>query len=159
MPDRKMPVAFLAEAQVFVGVSQVEAESFHGEFVVVAGGEAGDGDRSHDAAGGGDRDGEAATHRRVEAFRKRVALGNGLVERLEAEADRVGAAVEAGDDVCLASGPACVVGGRAGESGVEEGLGGRAEAADVEHEGVLAGDGKLADHAAQAPGDACVEVR
>jgi len=64
--------------------------------------------------------------------------------------------VEAGDDVGFALDPAGVV-GCAAERGVEERLVGLAEAADVDDEKVLAGEGEFAECEAEAPGGVVVE--
>ena len=58
--------------------------------------------------------------------------------------------MEAGDDVGFALDPARVVGGGAGQGGVEEGLIGVAEAADIDDDLVLAGDGEFAEGEAEA---------
>ncbi len=90
-------------------------------------------------------DGEAAAVGGVVGVGKVVAVVEGAVGLLECEADGVGAAMEAGDDVALALDPAGIVRRCAGEGGVEERLVGIAEAADVDDDGVLAGDGQLAE--------------
>ncbi len=66
--------------------------------------------------------------------------------------------MEAGDDVGFALDPAGVVGGGAGQGGIEEGLLRVAEAADVDDDLVLAGDGEFAEGEAEAPGGVGVEV-
>ena len=96
--------------------------------MVVALGEAGDGDCSDDA-GVGDDDGEGAAVGGVVFFGQVVAGGEAEAGLLEQAPDVVGALVEAGDGGDLARDPALVVGRGAGERGVEELLVGRAEAA------------------------------
>jgi hypothetical protein len=86
-----------------------------------------------------------------------VLLGEGGVALAKREAHRVGAALKAGDDVRFALDPAAVVRGGAGESGVEELLGGVAEAANVDDDAVVALDGKAAERAAERPGGVRVE--
>ena len=132
------------------------AEGFDDEVVVFALGEAGDGDGSEDARAG-DVDGEAASVGGVVGFGESVFLGDGEAGGFEGEADGVGAAVEAGDDVGFAVDPAGVFGRGAGKGGVEERLVGLAEAADVDDEGVVAGEGELAEGEAETPGDVVVE--
>src|SRR6185503_2776296 len=119
-------------------------------------GQAGDGDRAEDACSG-DVDGEAAAVSGVVGFGESVLFGDGGVVLLEEEADLIGAAVEAGDDVGFALDPAGVVGRGASERGVEERLGRIAEAADVDDESVAAGEGEFAQGVAETPGGAGVE--
>ncbi len=88
---------------------EFEAEGFDGEVVVFALGESGDGDGSDDACGC-DVDGEAATVGGVIGVGETVALGEGAVGLFEGQADGVGAAMEAGDDVGFALDPTGVVG-------------------------------------------------
>ena len=133
-----------------------EAEGFDGEVVVFALGEAGDGDCSDDSCVGDD-DGEAAAVGGVVGFGEVVAGFEGEVVLLEVEAERVGAAVEAGDDGDLAGDPALIVGRGAGEGGVEELLVRRAEAADVGDDLLIAGEGELAEGETDAPGGVVVE--
>jgi hypothetical protein len=137
----------------------VEAEGFDGEVVVVAGGQAGEGDGADDAAGCGDGDGEGSADGGVVVGGEGVTLGEGLALAFEAEADGVRGTVEAGDYVRFAAGPAGVVGGGAGEGGEEEALDGTAEAADVDDDGMVALGGEGAEDVAEGPGDVGVEVR
>jgi hypothetical protein len=141
-----------------VVAAEFEAEGFDGEVVVFALGEAGDGDAADDS-GAVDVEGEAAAVGGVVGVGEAVAFGEGAVVLLEREADGVGAAVEAGDYVRFALYPAGAVGGGSGEGGVEEGLVRLAEAADVDHDGLVAGDGQLAEREAEAPGGVVVEAR
>lgn len=115
-----------------------EAEGFDDEVVVFALGEAGDGDCTDDA-GACNVDGEAAAVSGVVGVRERVAFGKLPTLLLKKKADGVGGAVEAGDDVRFALDPAGVV-GSSSECGVEEGLVGLAEAADVDDDGLFAGE-------------------
>ena len=98
------------EAQGVVIFFEGEAEGFDDEVVIFALGEAGDGDCADDA-GAGDVDGEAAAVGGVVGVGEVVAVAEGAVGLLEHEADGVGWAVEAGDDVGFALDPAGVVGG------------------------------------------------
>jgi hypothetical protein len=144
------------EAQCVVIFFEFEAEGFDDEVVVVALGQAGDGDRADDA-GAGDVDGEAAAMGGVVGVGETVAFAEGAVVLLEREADGVRAAMEAGDDVDLALDPAGVV-RRSSERGVEERLVGLAEAADVDDDGLLAGESELAEAEAEPPGSVVVEA-
>ena len=65
--------------------------------------------------------------------------------------------MKAGDDVGFSVDPAGVFGRGAGKGGVEEGLVRLAEAADVDDEGVAAGEGELAEGKAETPGSVVVE--
>jgi len=65
--------------------------------------------------------------------------------------------MEAGDDVGFTEDPAGVVGSSA-ECGVEERLIGLAEAADVDDNGLLAGEGELAETEAETPCSVVVEA-
>jgi len=140
-----------------VVAAEFDAEAFDGEVVVFALGKAGDGDAADDA-GAGDVDGKAAAVGGVVGVGESVFFAEGGAALLEVEADLVRAAVEAGDYVGFALDPAGVVGCGAGESGVEEGLVRIAEAADVDDDGELAGEGQLAEGEAEAPGGVVVEV-
>src|ERR1700737_2463768 len=144
------------EAQGQQVAVQVHAQGFYDEVVVFALGQAGDGDAADDSSSG-DVDGEAAAVGGVVGLGQAVFFGDGRSVVLQVQAYRVGAAMEAGDDVRLALHPAGVVGRGAGERGVEERLVRLAEAADVDHDGVAAGDGQLAEGEAQAPGDVVIE--
>jgi hypothetical protein len=144
------------EAERVVVELGFEAEGLYGEVVVFTLGEAGDGDGSDDA-GVGDDDGEAAAVGGVVGFGEVVTVAKGDVILLEIEPERVGAAVEAGDDRDLAGDPALVIWRSAGEGAVEELLVGRSEAADVYYDLLIAGDGKLADGEADAPCGVVVE--
>ena len=137
--------------------TEFDAEAFDGEVVVVALGEARH-RHAADDAGAGDVDGEAAAVGGVVGVGEGVFFAEGGVALLEAEADLVGAAVEAGDDVRFALDPAGVVGRGAGEGGVEERLVRSAEAADIDDDGELAGEGEFAEGEAEAPGGVVVEV-
>jgi len=75
-----------------------KAERFDDEVVVFALRQAGDSDAADDA-GAGDMDGEAATVSGVVGVGEVVAFAEGAVGLLECEADGVGAAMEAGDDI------------------------------------------------------------
>ncbi len=144
------------QAQGVVVLLEDAAEGFDDEVVVVALGQAGDGDRADDA-GAGDVDGEAAAVGCVVGVGEVVAVAEAALILFEGQADGVGAAVEAGDDVGFAQDPAGVV-RSASERGVEERLVRLAEAADVDDDGLLAGDGKLADAEAETPGSVVVEA-
>ena len=133
-----------------------EAEGFDDEVVVVALRQAGDRDRADDACAG-DVDGEAAAVGGVVGVGEAVAFAEDAVILFEREADGVRAAVEAGDDVDLALDPAGVV-GCSSERGVEERLVGLAEAADVDDDGLFAGDGEVAEAEAETPGGVVVEA-
>lgn len=137
---------------------EFEAEGFDDDVVVFALGKAGDGDAADDS-GSFDVEGKAAAVGGVVGVGEVVALAEGEAALFEREADGVGAAVEAGDDVDLALDPARVVRRGAGEGGVEEGLVGLAEAADVDDDGLAAGDGQIAKAEAEAPGGVMVKVR
>ena len=102
--------------------------------------------------------GKAAAVSRIVGVGESVFFAEGGAGMQEAKADMVGAAVEAGDDVGFALDPAGIVGRGAGESGVEEGLVRIAEAADVDDDGKLAGEGELAEGEAEAPRGVVVEV-
>ncbi len=97
------------ESQAVVIFFEGEAEGFDDEVVVVALGQAGDGDRADDACAG-DVDGEAAAVGGVVGVGEVVAVGEGAVGVLEGEADGVGAAMEAGDNVGFTLHPAGIVG-------------------------------------------------
>jgi hypothetical protein len=103
-------------------------------------------------------DGEAAAVCGIVGVGEVVAVAEGALVEFEGEADGVGAAVEAGDDVDLSLDPTLVVGRGAGECGVEERLVGLAEAADVDDDGLLAGEGELAEAEAETPGGVVVEA-
>lgn len=135
---------------------ELVAEGFDDEVVVFALGQAGDGDRADDACSG-DVDGEAAAVGGVVGVGQRVFFGERGVVVPEVEAELVGAAVEAGDDVRFALHPAGVVGRGAVERGVEERLIRLAEAADVDDDGVVASDGESAQEEAKTPGGLCIE--
>ena len=135
---------------------EFEAEGFDDEVVVVALGQAGDCDRADDA-GARDVNREAAAVGGVVGVGEAVAFAEVAAVLFEGQADGVRAAVEAGDDVGFAQDPAGVV-GRASECGVEERLVGLAEAADVDDDGLLAGDGEVAEAEAETPGGVVVEA-
>jgi len=136
---------------------QFEAESFDDEVVIFALGKAGDGDRADDS-GAGDVDGKAAAVSGVVGVGEVVAFVEGAVGLLECEADGVGAAMEAGDDVRFSLHPAGIIWGRAGESGVEERLVGLAEAANIDDERLVAGGGQFTEALAETPGGVVVEA-
>lgn len=102
-------------------------------------------------------DGEGSTVGGVVGFGQGVFLGEGGVVVLEVEADGEGAAVESCDDVGFALDPAGVVGGGAGECGVEELLVGLTEAADVDDDGMVSGDGEFAEGESEGPGGIEIE--
>jgi hypothetical protein len=79
---------------------EFEAEGFDDEVVVFSLGQAGDGDAAYDARAG-DVDRKTAAVCGVVGVGEVVAVAEGAVSLLEREADGVGAAVEAGDDVGL----------------------------------------------------------
>jgi hypothetical protein len=139
-----------------VVAAKLAADGFDNEIVVLALGEAGDGDGADDA-GSGDLDREAAAVGGVVGVGQGVPGVEGQSCLLQRKADGVGAAIKAGDDVVLALHPAGVVGRSAGHGGVEERLVRLAEAADVDDDGVVAGDGKLAQRKAEAPGGFGIE--
>jgi len=91
-------VSARGEAEGVVVAPEFEAEGFDDQVVVVALGQAGDGDAADDS-GCVDVDGEAAAVRGVVGVGQAVAFAEGAVALREREADGVGAAVEAGDDV------------------------------------------------------------
>lgn len=66
--------------------------------------------------------------------------------------------MEAGDGVDLALDPAGVIGGGAGSGSEEELLVGGAEAANVDDEAVMAGDGEFVEDRAELPGYVGVEA-
>jgi hypothetical protein len=144
------------EAQGVVIFFEGEAEGFDDEVVVVPLCQAGYGGRADDACAG-HVDGEAAAMRGVVGVGQAVAFGEGTVGVLEREADGVGTAVEAGDDVGFALHPSGVVRCTA-ERGVEERLVGLAEAADVDDDGLFAGEGEFAKAEAETPGGVVVEA-
>jgi hypothetical protein len=137
-------------------VFEFEAEGFDDEVVVFALWEAGDGDAADDA-GAGDVDREAAAVGGVVGVGEVVAFAEGAVALLERQTDGIRAAMEASDDVGFALHPARVVGRGASERGVEEWLVRLAEAADIDDEGLTAGDGQLAEALAETPGGVVVE--
>ena len=134
---------------------EFEAEGFDDEVVIFALGQAGDSD-SPDDAGAGDVDGEAAAVGGVVGVGEVVAFAERAVILLEREADGVGAAVKAGDDVGFALDPPGVVWCSA-KCGVEERLMRLAEAADVNDDGLVAGSGEFAKAEAETPGGIVVE--
>ena len=144
------------ESQGVVIFFEGEAEGFDDEVVVVALGQAGDGDRADDACAG-DVNWEAAAVGGVVGVREVVAVGEGAVGVLEGEADGIRAAMETGNDVGFTLHPAGVVRGAA-ERGVEERLVRLAEAADVDDDGLTAGDGQFAEAETEAPGRVVVEA-
>ena len=137
--------------------AEFDAEAFDGEVVVVALGQAGDGDAADDA-GADDVDGEGAAVGGVVGVGEGVFFCEGGAALLKMQADLVGAAVEAGDDVGFALDPPGVVGRAAGECGVEEWLGRIAEAADIDDDSEFAGESELAEGEAEAPCGVVVEV-
>jgi hypothetical protein len=122
--------------------------------VVVGLGEPGDGDDADDPDVG-DPDGERPAVRGVvggvdaECGAEDLALGG------EAPSDEVGRGPEAFDDADLAGDPGVVVGGAAGQGGVEELL---AAAADVDGDGQVAAGGEVDEQAAEVPGVGVVEA-
>lgn len=140
------------EAEGLVVAVEFDAEGLDDEVVIFALRESGDGDGADDACAC-DVEWEGSAVGGVVGLGEGVLFCDGGVVVLEVEADGVGAAMEAGDDVGFAEDPAGVVGGGAGESGVEEGLMGLAEAADVDDDGVLAGDGEVVEGVAEVPCD------
>ena len=130
--------------------AEFAAESFDDEVVVFALGEAGDGDAADDACSG-DVEGEAAAVGGVFGVGQRVFFDERGAVVFEVEAYLIGAAVEAGHGVRFAFDPAGVVGRSSCERGVEERLMRVAEVADVDDEGVAAGDGEFAEGGAEAP--------
>jgi hypothetical protein len=128
------------EAQGIVVLVEFEAESFDDQVVVFALGQAGDSDRTNDACAG-DVDGEAAAMSSVVGVGKVVAVAKGAAGLLERKADGVGGAVETGDNVRFPLHPALIVRCGAGKRGVEERLVWLAEAADVDDDGLFAGEG------------------
>jgi hypothetical protein len=148
---------WLGEAQGDVILFQFEAESFDDEVVIFALGQAGDRDAADDA-GAGDVDREAAAVSGVVGVGQVVAFAEGAVGLLEPEADGVGAAVEAGDYIRFALNPAGIVWSGASEGGVEEWLVWLAEAADIDDEGLVAGERQFAEALAETPGGVVVEA-
>ena len=135
---------------------KLEAEGFYDQIVVFALGQAGDGYAADDACSG-DLQREAAAVGGVFRIGQSVFFGERCVVVLQVKAELVGAAVEAGYYVRFAFNPAGVVGRGAGERGVEERLVRVAEAADIDDDGVAAGDRQLAEGEAQSPCSFCVE--
>jgi hypothetical protein len=133
-----------------------KADGFDGEVVVFALREARDGDGTDDASSG-DVDREAATVCGVVGVGEAVAFGELTALLFEKEADGVRRAMEACYDVDLSLNPALAVGGSAGECRVEELLVGLAEAADVDDDTLVAGEGQIAEGQAQLPGSVVVE--
>ena len=138
--------------------AKVAAEGFDDEVVVFALREAGDGDAADDACSG-DVKGKAAAVGSVVSVGKTVFFGEGRFGLLEISADLVGAAMEASDDVGFSLDPAGVVWGSVGKGGVEEGLVGLAEAADIDDDGVVSSYRHIAEGEAEVPGDVVIEVR
>ena len=136
---------------------EFEAEGFDDEVVVFALRKAGDGDAADDS-GAIDVEGKAAAVRGVVGVGEAVAFGEGAVVLREHETDGVGAAMKAGDHVRFTLHPARVVRSSARKGCVEERLVGLAEAADVDDDGLVAGDGQLAEGEAKAPSGVVVEV-
>jgi hypothetical protein len=136
---------------------EFEAEGFDDEVVVFALSESGDSNGADDA-GAGDVDGEASAVGCVVGLGEVVTVAEGAVGLLKGEADGVRRAMEAGDDVGFALDPALVVRSGAGKGRVEELLVRLAEAADVDHDGLFAREGKLADAEAETPGGVVVEA-
>ena len=135
----------------------MEAEGFDDEVVVFALRKAGDGDAADDA-GSSDVEGKTTAMGGVVGFGEAVSFGKGEFVLLEIEADVVRAAVETGDYVGFSLDPAGIVGGCAGEGGVEEGLVRLAGTADVDHNGVIAGKSKFTEGEAEGPGGVVVET-
>ena len=137
-------------------VVEFTAEGFDHQVVVFALGQPGDGDAADDA-GSGDVDGEAAAMSGVVGVGQPVSLAQGSVVELEIDADLIGAAMETGDHVRFALDPTGIVRGGAGQGGVEERLVRLAEAANVDNDGVAAGNGEFAQGTAKTPGGFGIE--
>ena len=144
------------EAQGVVISFEFKAEGFDDEVVVVALCQAGDRDRANDACAG-NVNGEAAAVRGVVGVGEPVAFAEGPASVFKCQADGVGRTVEARDNIGLTLNPAGVV-RRAAERGVEERLVGLAEAADVDHDGLVAGEGEFPNAKPETPGGVVVEI-
>lgn len=144
------------QPKTLVVVVQLAADGFDDQVMVFALGQAGDGDASDDA-GSGDMDGKAAAVSGVFGVGESVSLAECGVVELEIDAELVGTAVEAGDHVRFALDPAGVVRCGPGQGSVEERLVRLAEAANVNDEGVAAGDGEFTQGAAESPGGFGIE--
>ena len=118
--------------------------------MVFALGQAGDSDRTDDACAG-DVDGEAPAVSSVVGVGKVVAVAEGAAGLLERKADGVGGAVETADNVRFSLHPALIVRCGAGKRGVEERLVWLAEAADVDDDGLFAGESEFAEAETKAP--------
>ena len=135
-----------------------QAEGLDDEVVVLALGQARDGDRTDDAGVLNDER-EAAAVRGVVLFGQVVAGREGEAILQEQAANVVAGLVEAGDGGDLARDPALVVRCGAGERGVEELLVRRAKAADVSNYREIAGEGEIAEDGAELPGGVWREGR
>jgi hypothetical protein len=137
-------------------MAEFAAEGFDDQVMVFALRQAGDGDAA-DGACSCDFEGKAAAVRGIFGVGQRVFFGERGVVVFEEEAELIRAAVETGHNVGFAFDPAGVVGRGAGERGIEERLVGMAEAANVDDDGVAAGDSEFAEGGAQSPRGLCVE--
>lgn len=107
------------------------------------------GDDRADETGAGERDGEASAMHGVVGEGKAVALFDGFALLLELQADGVGAAAEAHDNVAFAADPIGLAGGGEASGREEDGTSGDL---DLEGHGGLAGDCVGAQPAAEVPG-------
>ena len=114
------------------------------------------GDDGADAAGSGEQDGKASAVHGVVGEGEAVALFNCFAVEFQLQADGVGGAAEAHDDVAFAANPVQLAGWRAFGCGEEEGATGDL---DLEGHGGAAGEGIGAEAAAELPGGVGAEGR
>lgn len=148
----------LCQTKLRVISAEMNTERFNDKAVVVALWQPGDRDGSDDS-GSIDVQRKAASVCGVVGFGQVVAFAEGFADLLEVTAYLIRAAVKAGDDVNLALHPACIVGSRPCERGVEELLIGLAEAAYVDHYVLAAREREITHQIAKCPGDVMIEAR
>lgn len=141
------------QAELLIIFVEFEADGLDGEFVIVALGQAGDGDAADDACAL-DANGEAAAVGGVVDGGEPLFFFERGVRAGELATDGVRAAVEARYDVDFAADPLGLIGDCAGKRAVEELL---AEAADIDGETATALDGERAEARAEVPGGGFVE--
>jgi hypothetical protein len=117
-------------------------------------GQSGHGDAADDS-GSLQSDGERASVRGMVGKIEAVFLKQVGVLLLEAEADGVGAAIEAGHGVALAPHPLNIIGGGSGQGRVEERL---TEPANINNDGKRLGERDVAQARAEQPGNGGVEL-
>jgi len=135
----------------------MEAERFDDEVVVFALREPGDRDATQNARSSY-VEGKATTVSCIVGIGKTVPFGKGDLVLLEIEANPIRAAVEAGNNVRFALNPSSVVGSRASERSVEQGLMRQTEATDIDNDSVVARNGHVAEAQAKAPRSIVVEA-